>query len=127
MVRPLLAHISLGHPVQFPVHQGGQLLQGMLISVAPGLQQMGYFVSRDPGHTSPSDSAESNHRLAEQLTTLLPSILVIWSCNSQLFYKWILPRNVRVFARNSRYRKWRASSLQIQEREQKENIHERQH
>ena len=37
----LLSHIMLGHSMQMVVNQGGELLEGGLVALAPGVEQLG--------------------------------------------------------------------------------------
>ena len=52
MARRLVSHVALGHLMQFPVHQGRQLLKRTFIPIAPSLEQSRYFVSGRPAHTA---------------------------------------------------------------------------
>src|SRR3712207_8576111 len=43
--RPLAAHVALREPVELGVNEGRELLEGLLLAVAPRFQELGKFVS----------------------------------------------------------------------------------
>ncbi len=53
MAGRLVSHVALGHLMQFPVHEGRQLLKRTFIPVAPSPEQSRYFVSGGPSHGTP--------------------------------------------------------------------------
>src|SRR5215467_6326588 len=62
VVRLFPAHVVLGEPVQFLLHEWDQTIQSALIPLPPSLEKLGYFDARWYGGTTHGDD---NTQLAE--------------------------------------------------------------
>ncbi len=67
MLRPFVSHVTMGQPVQFVVNQGHQLIEGRLVPVAPGNEQLRDFVWRR-NHDALAHLGRENDREARMIS-----------------------------------------------------------